>query len=94
MKNIIYMFHINHYYTKNQATPSDNIMDTKQTKQTKPIKEKKKRSHAPSAYNLFIKAHYDSVRSIKSPQDRMRELGKLWRAHKKKKGAPTPTAKK
>ena len=87
------MFHINHYYTKNQATPSDNIMNTKQTKPIESIK-KKKRSHAPSAYNLFIKAHYDSVRSIKSPQDRMRELGKLWRAHKKKKGAPTPTAKK
>ena len=45
---------------------------------------KKKRSHAPSAYNLFVKKHYDSVRSIKRPQDRMRELGKRWRAHKKK----------
>ena len=70
-------------------------MDTKQTTQTtqtKPTK-KKKRSHAPSAYNMFIKANYDSVRSIKSPQDRMRELGKLWRAHKKKKGAPTAASK-
>ena len=46
--------------------------------------KKKKRSHAPSAYNLFVKKHYDSVRSIKRPQDRMRELGKRWRAHKKK----------
>ena len=87
------MFHINHYTRKSKQIPSDNIMDTKQTKQSKPIK-KKKRSHAPSAYNMFIKENYDSVRSIKSPQDRMRELGKLWRAHKNKKGAPKPNTEK
>ena len=49
---------------------------------TKPTKKKRRRSHAPSAYNLFVKAHYDSVRSIKTPQDRMKELGRLWRKHK------------
>ena len=88
------MFHINHYHTIKASKPLPIIMDTKQTTQSKPIKEKKKRSHAPSAYNMFIKENYDSVRSIKSPQDRMRELGKLWRAHKNKKGAPKPNTEK
>ena len=48
-------------------------------------KKKKKRSHTPSEYNMFVKKHYDSVRSIKGPQDRMRKLGEMWRKHKKEK---------
>ena len=69
---------------------------THQSPKTKKPK-KKRRSHAPSAYNLFIKAHYDSVRHLKRPQERMRELGKLWRKHKEKggkKSATKPAAKK
>ena len=54
----------------------------KTTESPPPTKKKRRRSHAPSAYNLFVKAHYDSVRSIKTPQDRMKELGRLWRKHK------------
>ena len=45
---------------------------------------KKKRTHSPSAYNLFVRKHYDSVRNIPSPQDRMRELGRKWKAQKKR----------
>ena len=58
--------------------------------------KKKRRSHAPSAYNLFIKAHYDSVRYHKKVQERMKALGKLWRQHKEngKKSATKPAAKK
>ena len=58
--------------------------------------KKKRRSHAPSTYNLFIKAHYDSVRHHKKVQERMKELGKLWRKHKEngKKSATKPAAKK
>ena len=54
----------------------------KNTPEKRKSVKKKRRSHAPSAYNLFVKKHYDSVRSIKRPQDRMRELGKRWRKHK------------
>ena len=76
----------------------------KTTESPPSTKKKRRRSHAPSAYNLFVKAHYDSVRSIKTPQDRMKELGRLWRKHKgagksekskeSQKGAPTPDSKK
>ena len=45
---------------------------------------KKKRTHSPSAYNLFVRKHYDSVRNLPSPQDRMRELGRKWKAQKKR----------
>ena len=79
-------------------------MAMKTTESTPPTKKKRRRSHAPSAYNLFVKAHYDGVRSIKSPQDRMKEIGRLWRKHKgagksekskeSQKGAPTPDSKK
>ena len=44
---------------------------------------KRKRTHSPSAYNLFVSKHYDSVRNIPSPQDRMRELGRRWKAQNK-----------
>ena len=57
-------------------------MAMKTTESPPSTKKKRRRSHAPSAYNLFVKAHYDSVRSIKTPQDRMKELGRLWRKHK------------
>ena len=62
-------------------------MDSKQSPppEAKPV-TKKRRAHAPSAYNLFVKAHYDSVRSMKRPQDRLKELGRLWQEHKKKGG--------
>ena len=45
---------------------------------------KKKRTHSPSAYNLFVRKHYDSVRNIPSPQDRLRELGRRWKAQGKR----------
>ena len=69
---------------------------TKSTEPTKPAqkpsKKKRRSSHAPSAYNLFVKKHYDSVRSIKRPQDRMKELGKLWTEHKKKAQPAAPAS--
>ena len=33
----------------------------------------------PSEYALFIKQHYDEVRSIKGPRERIKELAKRWR---------------
>ena len=73
-------------------------MKSPQTPQSPDMKKtkKKRKSHAPSAYNLFIKAHYNSVRNLKRPQERMKELGKLWHKHKEngKKSATKPAAKK
>ena len=45
---------------------------------------KKKRTHSPSANKSFMKKHNDSVRDIPSPQDRMRELGRRWKAQEKR----------
>jgi len=81
-----------------KTTPSYKIMaDSYKSKEADSPKKKqkrikkdvpsKKRTHSPSAYNLFVRKHYDSVRNIPSPQDRMRELGRRWKAQKKK--APT-----
>ena len=74
-------------------------MESPPTPQSPKMKKpkKKRRTHAPSAYNLFIKAHYDSVRHLKKVQERMKELGKLWRKHKEngeKNSATKPAAKK
>ena len=44
---------------------------------------KKKRTYSPSAYNLFVSKHYDSVRNIPCPQDCMRDLGRSWNTQKK-----------
>ena len=70
-----------------------------QTPQSPKMKKPKKKrgSHAPSAYNLFVKAHYNSVRHLKRPQERMKELGKKWRKHKENggdKSATTSVSKK
>ena len=56
----------------------------KKRKDTKEKVPKKKQIHSPSAYNLFVRKHYDSVRNLPSPQDRMRELGRKWKAQKKR----------
>jgi hypothetical protein len=45
----------------------------------KETKEKKKR--APSAYNLFVKTHYQSVKDLPSNQ-RFKALAKQWAEHK------------
>lgn len=67
--------------------PYKNMADSYESKEAESPKNKQKRTHSPSAYNLFVRKHYDSVRNIPSPQDRMRELGRRWKAQKKK--APT-----
>ena len=77
--------------------PYKNMADSYESKEAESPKKKqkrikkdvpsKKRTHSPSAYNLFVRKHYDSVRNIPSPQDSMRELGRRWKAQKKK--APT-----
>lgn len=41
-----------------------------------------RRKKKPSAYALWIKANYDSVRHLQ-PRERISELGKRWRALKK-----------
>ena len=46
----------------------------------------------PSAYAEFVRDHYDSVRHIPSPQDRMKELGKMWQLHKQGKLKPKKKA--
>jgi hypothetical protein len=47
------------------------------TKKDKPDKPKRK----PSAYALFIKDNYDSVRDL-PPKDRFKELANQWKAQK------------
>ena len=69
------------YEIKKAASPCS--CHTKKHKRVKKDAPKKKRTHSPSAYNLFVRKHYDSVRNIPIPQDRMRELGRRWKAQKR-----------
>ena len=70
-------------HTKTKS-PSPCPCHKKKHKGKKEKAPKKRRTHGPSAYNLFVRKHYDSVRDIPSPQDRMCELGRRWKAHEKR----------
>jgi hypothetical protein len=52
----------------------------------KPVKQtEKKKKRQPSAYALFVKATYDSVRNLE-PKMRFKAIAKLWKEEKAKKG--------
>ena len=40
----------------------------------------------PHAYALFVKKHYPAMRAkFRNPPDRIKEIARLWREHKKQK---------